>query len=596
MGTQGVQGTMGIQGAQGLQGVIGGSGLVTVGNSLQYVAGTQTLSLQAATGTGYTTVLQTSPTLITPNIGAATASSVTVGTLTYSPLNALFTAQTSTNNYTQVVIQNSLSGAASSSDYIVSNDLGTDSTYYGDFGINSSRFTGINSLGLPNATYVYSSNGDLSFGTATSNAIHFVINGNVNTSDAMTISTSGYVTVAGTLQAGTISGGSASALQTVIRERSDVASNWTTSNPTLSVGQIGFESDTLKFKIGNGVSTWTALAYQNASGAQGTVGLQGIQGLQGTQGSTGTQGTQGLQGTQGTTGAFSTSPVVLPTNASSVALTVKGAASQTANIQEWQNSSGTAMTTVSPTGQVFISSTGNSVTNGVLNVTNSINGNAFIVNAPGGPISNFTVVGAGEQTFRLSNTALQGTTRTSIKLASRNNLDWEYILYTDNPGTGANDLTLSGLSGSVLYVEPNRALNIYGAIKSYQYILETFTPSATSATGTFNYDLLTNGAVLYYTSAATGNWTMNIRGDANNTLNSLMAIGQSLTVVFLNTNTGSAYTTAGLQIDGTAITPKWQGGSAPTNGNANSVDSYSYTIMKTAASTYTVLAAQTRFA
>ena len=75
-----------------------------------------------------------------------------------------------------------------------------------------------------------------------------------------------------------------------------------------------------------------------------------------------------------------------------------------------------------------------------------------------------------------------------------------------------------------------------------------------------------------------------------------MSIGQSLTVVFLNTNTASAFYPTAFQIDGSAVTPKWQGGTAPSSGNANSIDSYSYTIIKTASATYTVLASQTRFA
>ena len=107
---------------------------------------------------------------------------------------------------------------------------------------------------------------------------------------------------------------------------------------------------------------------------------------------------------------------------------------------------------------------------------------------------------------------------------------------------------------------------------------------------------MTNKNILYYTGAATANWTFNVRGSATVSLNTLMSTGQSLTVVFLNTNTASAFYPTAFQIDGSAVTPKWQGGTAPSSGNANSIDSYSYTIIKTASATYTVLASQTRFA
>ncbi len=125
---------------------------------------------------------------------------------------------------------------------------------------------------------------------------------------------------------------------------------------------------------------------------------------------------------------------------------------------------------------------------------------------------------------------------------------------------------------------------------------ELTTVTATAATGTINYDSMTQG-VLYYTSNASANFTLNIRGNSTTTLNSLLSVGDAITVVFLNTNGGTAYYPTVYQIDGSAVTPKWQGGTAPTAGNVSSVDSYSLTIIKTAATpTYLVLASQTKFA
>jgi len=124
---------------------------------------------------------------------------------------------------------------------------------------------------------------------------------------------------------------------------------------------------------------------------------------------------------------------------------------------------------------------------------------------------------------------------------------------------------------------------------------ETVTVSATAATGTVNVDLSTS-AVKYYTSNASADWTFNFRGDVSTTLNSLLANGQSATVAFLVTNGGTAYKPTVFQVDGSAVTPKWNGGTAPSAGNANSIDSYTFTIIKTASATFTVLGAQTRFA
>lgn len=125
-------------------------------------------------------------------------------------------------------------------------------------------------------------------------------------------------------------------------------------------------------------------------------------------------------------------------------------------------------------------------------------------------------------------------------------------------------------------------------------IAEVTTVSATAATGTINYDVTTQ-SVLYYTTAATANWTLNIRGNSTTTLNSLMATNQTLTIAFLVTTGATAYYSNALTIDGTSVTPKYQGGTAWSSGNASSIDVYTYTIVKTASATYTVLASQTQF-
>jgi len=127
-----------------------------------------------------------------------------------------------------------------------------------------------------------------------------------------------------------------------------------------------------------------------------------------------------------------------------------------------------------------------------------------------------------------------------------------------------------------------------------QQTKEKMTISATAATGTINYDALTQ-AVLYYTTDASANWTVNVRGDGSNTLNSIMSIGEALTVVFLVTQGSTAYYNSAFQVDGSSVTPNWQGGSAPTEGTASGIDAYTYNIIKTADATFTVLASVVDF-
>ena len=124
---------------------------------------------------------------------------------------------------------------------------------------------------------------------------------------------------------------------------------------------------------------------------------------------------------------------------------------------------------------------------------------------------------------------------------------------------------------------------------------EVATVSATAATGTINYDITTQ-SVLYYTSNASANWTVNFRGSSGTSLNTLMSTGQSMTAAFLVTQGATAYYNSAVQIDGTTsgVTTRWLGG-APTAGNASGIDSYRYLIIKTGSATFTVLASNTQF-
>jgi len=149
----------------------------------------------------------------------------------------------------------------------------------------------------------------------------------------------------------------------------------------------------------------------------------------------------------------------------------------------------------------------------------------------------------------------------------------------DNTFTGTQ--TFSGTSAKLAIVLNDAA--------------EVATVSATAATGTINYDITTQ-SVLYYTSNASANWTVNFRGSSGTSLNTLMSTGQSMTVAFLVTQGSTAYYNSAVQIDGTTsgVTTRWLGG-APTAGNASGIDSYRYAILKTGSATYTVLASVTQF-
>ena len=120
---------------------------------------------------------------------------------------------------------------------------------------------------------------------------------------------------------------------------------------------------------------------------------------------------------------------------------------------------------------------------------------------------------------------------------------------------------------------------------------ERWTIAAVTTATSVNFDALTQGA-LYYTNVASSNWTLNVRGNSSTTLNSMLAVGDAITVSFLVTNGATARYQTAFQIDATTSTVSWSGGTAPASGNASSVDAYSFTIVKTAATpTYTVFGA-----
>ena len=154
----------------------------------------------------------------------------------------------------------------------------------------------------------------------------------------------------------------------------------------------------------------------------------------------------------------------------------------------------------------------------------------------------------------------------------------------------------TGNAGKLLTTNGSAAS--WGGVSDYTTftnLTEKVTVAATAATGTINYDTGTQ-SVVYFTSAAAGDWTINFRDSSGTTLNSKLAIGEAITLVHLVTLTGAEYRNTTVQVDGSSITPEWQGGAAPTEGNANSIDSYTYTIIKTGDAAFTVLAALTQFA
>jgi hypothetical protein len=205
------------------------------------------------------------------------------------------------------------------------------------------------------------------------------------------------------------------------------------------------------------------------------------------------------------------------------------------------------------------------------------------------PVASFGFSGSTSGTTTVQATAIAGSTTLTLPAAT------DTLVGKATTDTLTNKILTSPTINTATIATPT----ITGGTNATSVLIspeERTTVSATAATGTVNFDAATQG-VLYYTSNSSANWTLNIRANSSATLSSMLATGDSMTIVFLATNGGTAYYPTAYQIDGVAVTPKWQGGTAPTAGNASAIDAYSLTIIKTAATpTYTIIASQTKFA
>ena len=247
------------------------------------------------------------------------------------------------------------------------------------------------------------------------------------------------------------------------------------------------------------------------------------------------------------------------------------------------NGSATVATTLNVTGNTTAA---NFNTVGVANVGNSI----------------ITTLTASKPVFTDANKALtsSGTMPTNQGGTGLTSFTANGIVYASSSSALATGSTLqfdgTNFGVGVTPVSNNGVLQLgsYAAIKS---LVETATITGAAPSATTNFDWATQ-AVQYYTSNATTNFTLNIRGNGSTALNTIMQTGQSASIALLVTNGATPYYPSAINIDGTAsgVTVKYINGTSISSGNANSIDIYSITIIKTGSATYTVLISQTKFA
>jgi hypothetical protein len=168
----------------------------------------------------------------------------------------------------------------------------------------------------------------------------------------------------------------------------------------------------------------------------------------------------------------------------------------------------------------------------------------------------------------------------------------------DDSGIAATDLLVSSnigvsVQGYDADTTKNDVANTFSQKQTFansvkvQQALEKVTITADNPAATTNFDWLTQ-AVQYYTTDNDTNWTLNVRGDSSNSLDSVMATGESITFSVIVTNGVTPFYQSAMTIDGNAVTPQWMGSPAPAAGTASKRDTYTHTIIKTASATFIV--------
>lgn len=161
----------------------------------------------------------------------------------------------------------------------------------------------------------------------------------------------------------------------------------------------------------------------------------------------------------------------------------------------------------------------------------------------------------------------------------------------------ARDSLAAHLAGTETFtgVKTFSANNVHTGLEKFQALIEKWNIVADNlASGDNNFNILTS-AIWYWTTAGDTNATLNFRGDGSNSLDSLLAVGESVTVAALIVHTGTAYLINALKVDGSSVTPKWVDGTAPSAGSINATDVYTFTILKTASATFTILAQRVKW-
>lgn len=417
-------------------------------------------------------------------------------------------------------------------------------------------------------------------------------------------------------------------MATRMQQRRGTAAQWISTNngngPILAAGEIGFESDTNKFKIGDGVNHWVDLTYFTdaqsiISAINGIVDgapdlLNTLNELAAALGDdpnflasmATTTYVDNAVSSIDLTGYATESYVDTAVSNVTVDLSTAAGTNLDWNAGTSQFDVDTAGLLTSPTisTQLTLDGTGDFTISADANIILVPTTTAYIGSAASGneiATKSYADSAAASAAAAIVDSA-PSTLNTLNELAAAINDDASYAATIttalgnkQDKVSGVSDTEIGYLDGVTAPIQTqidSKAASNNPTITAPVLVTpeERWTISATAPSSTTNFDADTHG-LLYLTANTANDWTLNIRGSSSTTLDSKLAVGDSFTLSLIVTNGATAYKHTALTIDGSAQTVKWSGGTAPSAGNASSIDAYSFTIIKTAANTYTVLGA-----
>ena len=250
-GIQGIQGVQGNTGPTGPTGTTGGTGPTgptgptgTQGPTVYPAAGIANSSgtgwnaSYSTTGTGTVVSLAGGPTF---SYFFANTTTSTTPVLSFNAANTIAAfGSTTSSSYNQLLIQNKSTSAGASSNYVISNDIGTDSSYYGEFGMNSSTFsasTPTDFYSINNGVYFSGHDGDISVGSGNGFKLYFPWGSSGNNAHVINASGAlGFSTNLGTTPSLSGTSGFGIAGQVAISGGSSAAPSWSSALNGISIG------------------------------------------------------------------------------------------------------------------------------------------------------------------------------------------------------------------------------------------------------------------------------------------------------------------------------------------------------------------------